>query len=271
MPLGSRHPSAPCWRAGKHSWGCYGDGISGQQVSAQPVESGEAGVCGGHPRPLPGASSDCQEGPLRALPGPEGPSPLRELGRAVLPPPWGCIAGDSRKLGWGSEGALGEVSPLHRLVSTEAPSPWDPGQGIALRFPHLSNCTKEGGRGFAWVECPVRGAALAAPRGVEARLGRKPLCPRKRGARGAHTGHTPCAHTCGRPRGRGLRFTFKVPCCTAERPGVEGGGGLALLPPAAPLSEPRMGLWPQGSVGGPPETPSLLPPAAPQDQGHVTA
>ena len=43
---GQSRPIGPMPGPGKHGWGCYGDGISGQQGSAEPVELGGAGVAG---------------------------------------------------------------------------------------------------------------------------------------------------------------------------------------------------------------------------------
>lgn len=61
----------PCWGCGRHGQGCYGDG---QQVSAEPTESGGGGVdaWGGACRPSPGAST--------GHPRRDPPSPTRPQG-----------------------------------------------------------------------------------------------------------------------------------------------------------------------------------------------
>lgn len=71
---GQPHPIGPLPGSGKHSWGCYGDGISGQQGSAEPVELGGAGVAGwGAPTASPkGLIRLCQEGPLQSCQAPGG-------------------------------------------------------------------------------------------------------------------------------------------------------------------------------------------------------
>lgn len=79
--------------------GCYGDGMRGQQVSAEPAEMGRAGVAKcGTPHPLSWSPLQlCQEGPP-ALPGSEGPSepPLPGAGTsACCRHCHGCTAGEA--------------------------------------------------------------------------------------------------------------------------------------------------------------------------------
>lgn len=119
---GQPHPIGPLPGSGKHSWGCYGDGISSQQGSAEPVELVGAGVAGwGAPTASPkGLLQLCQEGPLQSCQAPGGGPQSHLCGSLdscpAIPMERGvCSARDSRMLGvWSRhpwEMGLGEVSP----------------------------------------------------------------------------------------------------------------------------------------------------------------
>lgn len=117
-------PSPPCWGwGGGWGWeagqGCYGDGTRGQQVSAEPAESGGAGaagcVGGGALGPSPAASSR----PARPVGGSEPPV-LAALGSC---PPWRGAWPGTTGPGVGMWGAW-EESPCGRPVRAQKPPPW---------------------------------------------------------------------------------------------------------------------------------------------------
>lgn len=126
LPGATPTPSTPCWGVGRQGPGCYGDGTPGQQVSAEPSESGGVGVAawGGALGPSPGASSS----PARPRGWGAQSHPCQEPWAAMAVE---CTSREGRALAWGPRGLQGEKL-LGRPLRTQAPPLRALGWGRAL-------------------------------------------------------------------------------------------------------------------------------------------
>lgn len=128
---GRPHPALPPrgWGggAGKCSCGCYGDGLRGQQVSAEPAELAGAGVEGGALALRLGPPLAVPGGTPPAPPGPERPTepPLPGAQDSCSTIAVGCTAGSAGPWG-GAVRAPGGVSPPtgRREPSSTAVGSW---------------------------------------------------------------------------------------------------------------------------------------------------
>lgn len=176
--------------------GCYGDGMRGQQVSAESVNQEElVWLGGGHPQPLSWALLlQRQEGPPEPHQAQRSPQSLGRLALHCC----GVHSQDGRTPGWDGGRILEELFPLACRPASSGLHPEDPGRASVSPCAGLCH---EGSQG------PGGGAAVVGPSGRKHLRVR--LRPRKQGPTysGRTQGTRGPAHARPRPTPSASRLT----------------------------------------------------------------